>query len=76
MSSDLSHLGIDRLSVPERIELVHAIWDSIATEHSTVPLSEVQLNELRRRAAKHDRGEGESIPWEQVRNAALARLKQ
>ena len=33
-------LGIDQLSRDERLELVQEIWDSIAMEDDTVPLSQ------------------------------------
>lgn len=75
MSPTISSLGIDRLSVPDRLTLVHAIWDSIALEQKAVPLSEAQLEEIRRRAARHDAGEVRAIPWEQVQSEARARLK-
>lgn len=76
MAPDLTSLGIDQLSIPERISLVHAIWDSIAEENAVVPLSDAQMETVLRRAARHDAGNEPTIPWEQVRSEALARLKQ
>ena len=76
MSPSLASLGIDRMSIPERLTLVHAIWDSIATDQDAVPLSESQLAEIRRRAARHDSGHATTVPWEQVQNEALDRLKR
>lgn len=61
--------------MPDRLTLVHAIWDSIALEQKAVPLSESQLAEIRRRAARHDAGEVQAIPWEQVQAETRARLK-
>ena len=37
MTPTLESLGIDRLSVPERVALVHAIWDSLAAEIEATP---------------------------------------
>jgi len=76
MTPDLKTMGIDQMSIPERLGLVHAIWDSIAQSTDTVPLSEAQRQEVLRRAAKHDSGNEPTVPWEQVRDEALSRLKQ
>ena len=40
---------IQQLSVKDRIELVEAIWDSIAIEADKIPLTEQQRLELDRR---------------------------
>ncbi|HEV3083647.1 MAG TPA: addiction module protein [Gemmataceae bacterium] len=45
MSAKLAALGIDRLSVAERIALIEEIWDSIASEVEQAPLSEVEQQE-------------------------------
>jgi putative addiction module component (TIGR02574 family) len=76
MSPSLASLGIDQLSVADRLTLVHAIWDSIASDSDAVPLSESQLAEIRRRAAKHDAGQSTTVPWEEVEKEALATLDQ
>jgi putative addiction module component (TIGR02574 family) len=76
MAPSLTSLGIDQLSVDDRLTLVHAIWDSIASDSAVIPLSDAQLAEIRRRAAKHDAGQGTAIPWEEVEAEALAKLKK
>ena len=38
----LEALGIDRMSVDERLALVEAIWDSIAAQTETTPLTDAQ----------------------------------
>src|SRR5436309_7232262 len=40
-----------KLSVPERIELAEAIWDTVATDPEAFPLSEAHKAELDRRLA-------------------------
>ncbi len=40
MSADLFALGIDKMSLDERIVLVEAIWDSIAAEVESLPISQ------------------------------------
>jgi putative addiction module component (TIGR02574 family) len=53
MNSPLQALGIDRLSVEDRIALATAIWESIAAEPHQPLLTEAQRRELRRRLADH-----------------------
>jgi putative addiction module component (TIGR02574 family) len=76
MSQALQALGIDRLSVEERISLVQEIWESIAAEVDQLPLSDVQRQELDRRLAAHRANPAAAIPFEQVEAEALARLRQ
>jgi putative addiction module component (TIGR02574 family) len=76
MSPQLQALGIDKLSVAERIALVEEIWDSIATEVERTPLTEGQRQEVDRRLAAHRANPSAAIPWEQVEAEALARLRR
>jgi len=76
VSVTLQSLGIDRLSVAERLELVQAIWDSIAAEAERAPLSDAQREEIDRRLAAHRANPSAAVPWEQVEAAALARLRK
>jgi putative addiction module component (TIGR02574 family) len=76
MTPDLHTLGIDHLSMNEKLSLVHAIWDNIAQSNAVVPLSEAQQQEILRRTAKHDSGNEPTVSWDKVREEALARLKR
>ncbi len=76
MPPSLETLGIDRMSVEERLALVEAIWDSIAPQTETAPLTEAQQAEVDRRWTAHEANPQAAIPWEQVEAAALARLKK
>ena len=76
MSPSLQTLGIDRLSVAERITLVQEIWDSIAGEVENSPLIEAQRQEVDRRWAAHRANPQAAIPWEQVEAEILARLRR
>jgi putative addiction module component (TIGR02574 family) len=76
MSPTLESLGIDRLSVDERIALVQAIWDSISAEVERQPLTEAQRKEVDRRLAAHRTNPEAAIPWEQVEAEADFRLLQ
>jgi putative addiction module component (TIGR02574 family) len=55
------------LSVPERIQLVEEIWDSIATEPETVPLTGAQRKELDRRKREHRLDPSAPKTWPEVR---------
>ena len=74
MSATLQGLGIDRLSVDERIELVQAIWDSITPEPHPPFISEVQRRELDARMERHHADPTDVVPWEQIKSDALARF--
>lgn len=68
--------GIGKMSLAERIALVQAIWDSIASEVESLPLTEAQRQEVDRRLAAHRANPQAAIPWEQVEAEALARLRR
>ena len=56
------------LSVEERIQLVEAIWDSIADRPETLPVTGAQRAELDRRLAAHLKDPGATRGWPQVRD--------
>ncbi|MEX2281091.1 MAG: addiction module protein [Gemmatimonadota bacterium] len=62
-----------KLSVAERIQLVEDLWDSIAADPENIPLSEPQLQELRRRLAEHRANPDSALPWEEVRRRLYER---
>ena len=73
MSTSLKALGIERLSVEERISLVEETWDSIAED---TPLSDAQRLELDRRLRDHETNPDDVVPWEVVKASIAARLKR
>jgi putative addiction module component (TIGR02574 family) len=73
MSPELKALGIDRLSVAERIQLVEDIWDTIATETADLPLTEAQRVDLERRLAEHRANPQAGSTWEEVLNRVRGR---
>jgi putative addiction module component (TIGR02574 family) len=58
-----------KLSVPERIQLVEDIWDSIASMPEEMSLTEAQQVELDRRLNAYRLNPEEGSPWEYVREA-------
>jgi putative addiction module component (TIGR02574 family) len=67
MSSALKALGIEQLSVAERILLVEEIWDSIAAEVEEVPVTEAQKQDLERRLAAYQQNPNAGSSWEEVK---------
>jgi putative addiction module component (TIGR02574 family) len=61
----LQEFGIDRLSAPERLELIGLIWDSISEHEAGVPPA-WHLRELERRRAAAEADPGAGSPWEVV----------
>jgi len=56
-----------KLSIPERIELVEAIWDSVAAGIDALPVSEEHRLELDRRLADLEADPEAGDPWPEVR---------
>jgi putative addiction module component (TIGR02574 family) len=76
MSPTLTALGLDRLSIAERIALAQELWDSVAAEPHPPLLTEPQRRELERRLADHEANPADTIPWEQIKAEALARFRK
>ena len=73
MNVSLKSLGVDRLSVAERLVLVEELWDSIA---ASTPVSDAQRTELDRRLADHKANPNDVVPWEEVKSSITARLSK
>ena len=63
-----------KLSVPERIQLVEDIWDSIAEMPEELPLTEAQQAELDRRLNAYRLNPEEGSPWEYVKENILKKV--
>ena len=74
-SVSLRDLGIERLSIEERLQVADAIWDSVMHEVETSPLPEWQRAELERRLADSVVNPDAVRPWSDVEAEALARAK-
>ncbi len=73
MSATLKSLGIEKLTIEERIALVEELWDSIA---ESTPLTDAQRAELDRRLEEHRRDPNDVVPWEAVKASITSRLKR
>ena len=58
-----------KLPVAERIELVEAIWDSIAASPESLPVTTAQKRELDRRLAEHRANPHAGRTWGEIRDS-------
>ncbi len=65
-----------QLTLPERLQLVEDLWDSIAVEAESLPLSDWQRAELDRRAAEHRQNPDLASTWDEAKQRILARHGQ
>lgn len=64
------------LAIDEQIELAEAIWDGIVSRNAVPPLTEAQKTELDRRLAYHLKNPDDVVSWDEVKAAALAKIRQ
>lgn len=76
MAPTIQELGLDRLSLEDRLAVAEAIWDSVAREAEAAPLTEAQRVELERRLADSDARPDAVTPWEVIKARALARSRR
>ena len=65
--STLVKADVLSLSIPERIQLVEDIWDTIAECPDEIRLSDEQKAELDRRLDAYHQNPNEGSPWGMVR---------
>lgn len=65
-----------KLDVNEQIDLVEAIWESIVSQDAVPPLTSAQKTELDRRLTEHLANPDDVIPWDEVKAAVLAKIRQ
>jgi putative addiction module component (TIGR02574 family) len=76
MGQALHALGIDSMSVDDRIDLVKDIWDSVAIEAGLLPPSTAEKAELDRRLAEDDATPNDTVAWETIKAEAQARWQR
>ncbi|OWK38009.1 addiction module protein [Fimbriiglobus ruber] len=70
MPVSIESLGIDQLSVRERLDLIEQIWDSLPDHINSDEVPAWHLAELAKRRAEVDTAPREGKPWRE----ALARF--
>jgi putative addiction module component (TIGR02574 family) len=76
MGLALHDLGIDSLSVDEKITLVQQIWDSVAADAGLQPPSAAERAELDRRIEEDDAAPGDVTAWETIKAEAQSRWQR
>jgi putative addiction module component (TIGR02574 family) len=66
MPVSLEALGIDRLSVGERLELIEQIWNSLPSQVDSAEIPPWHLLELARRRQEAEERPGVGKPWRDV----------
>lgn len=66
MPTDLAALGLDKLSVTERLDLIETLWDSLPEQVSAQEIPDGHLVELAKRRADASANPGAGKPWRQV----------
>jgi putative addiction module component (TIGR02574 family) len=62
---------LETLSVPERVQLVEDLWDSIARSNANLPVPQWQKDELARRKRNYRQNPDSGGSWEQVKQSIL-----
>ncbi len=76
MGQALHALGIDSMSVEDRIALAKDIWDSVAIEAGLLPPSSAEQTELDRRLAEDDANPNDTIAWETIKAETQVRWQR
>ena len=71
MNQTLQELGIDRLDVPTRLELIGLNWDSLVEGEESIATPEWHLRELEQRREAADANPDAAIPWELVKSRLM-----
>jgi putative addiction module component (TIGR02574 family) len=66
MAANVEALGIDRLTVAERLELIEQIWDSLPEQVEASDVAPWHLAELARRRTAAKARPGLGKPWCEV----------
>ncbi|MBD2482595.1 addiction module protein [Planktothrix sp. FACHB-1365] len=59
------------LTIPEKLQLIEEIWDSVVMDADQIPLTQSQKQELDRRLASYQNFENEGKSWEVVKRRII-----
>jgi len=76
MGQALHSLGIDSMSIEDRIALVQDIWDSVAIEAGLLLPSAAEKAELDRRLDEDDVTPDNTIFWKTIKTEAAKRWQR
>lgn len=61
-----------KMSVPERIQLVQDLWDSVHDEVQAIGLTDEQRQEMRRRLNELESAEIQGVHWDELQKSLRA----
>ena len=64
----------ENLPLPERLELLDALWESIVEEGYEPPLTSAQADELDRRLKAHQRNPDDVVDWKAIKTELDSKL--
>jgi len=64
------------LPLPERLELLDALWESIVAEGYDVPLTTAQAEEIEHRLRAHELDPNDVIDWEAIQSELNSRFRK
>lgn len=67
MPASMKELGIDRLTLEQKVALALEIWESLGEDRPRGGLTAEQRAELARRDAELDASPGIALTWDQIR---------
>jgi putative addiction module component (TIGR02574 family) len=59
------------LTIPEKLQLIEDIWDSVVMDADQIPLTQSQKQELDRRLASYQNIDNEGESWEVVKRRII-----
>ncbi|VXD19144.1 conserved hypothetical protein [Planktothrix serta PCC 8927] len=59
------------LTIPEKLQLIEEIWDSVVMDADQIPLTQSQKQELDRRLASYQNIENKGKSWEVVKRRII-----
>jgi putative addiction module component (TIGR02574 family) len=66
MAVNLEELGLDQLSIAERLELIEQLWNSLPAQIDSTEIPAWHLAELRKRRVRVETTPGAGKPWREV----------
>ena len=71
MSATLQALGIDKLTITERLAILDDLWENIASEPDQIPLLESQREDLQRRLDAIEADPDRGSTWDDVKSRLM-----
>lgn len=62
---------LEKLSIPEKVQIVEDLWDSIARSNADVPMPQWQKDELDRRKQSALKNPEKFVTWENAKQDIL-----